>query len=301
MDIGGLSDSVKRFEVSSPVTPRPVAGIEGHHFANEPFVHRQLVQGRWKTIIHCPKVLSLVVAASMPPKLMAQGLDPDEWIAVHLVDFVKNFSMCHELVASSGHCSINSCPTMTIGPGTSCAWRDQPSRAAPLYNDAVLTWIEGLVNDPLIFPVKAGRAFSEEFRGIAKRIWACLADLWCHLVFEHYDIFLDLSLEAYVNSLLAQCVAFIPPACYFVTRPRTAFASLDSRQISSPRTLAFSIVKTRKVSFSVTFYRSGSRSASYQGNCDDAFVTVNLVQSVQVEIVIVNTTLLMPSVLLLLP
>jgi hypothetical protein len=208
--IEALGRAVKHIDVSegtAPQTPRPTLSADGYAFASEPFMHRQLVQGRWKTIVNCPKVrqttLADIVRGGFPA---TQGLDANEWIAVHLVDFWRNYSLCHELVAAAGSCTAASCPSMTIGPGASCAWRDQPSRAAPLYIDAVLAWIDGLIQDPSIFPVKAGRQFNDAFGSIAKRIWACLADLWCHLVFAHYTIFLDLNNEAYLNSLLTQCI-----------------------------------------------------------------------------------------------
>jgi len=158
-------------------------------FLHEPFVHRALVQGKFKTIVLCPK-----------------GVDKDEWIAVNLFDMYNNVTSFFEVV--SDECGKN-CSAMSTGPGADCLWRDQQKgRPAIAYFDSTLDWMAGLFVDKSVFPFEPGRQFSPAFPAIAKRIFSCLANLFAHLYFAHFTGFAHLGCESHLNSMLAHFLIF---------------------------------------------------------------------------------------------
>jgi len=160
----------------------------------QPFVKAALVKGSFKTIVALPK-----------------DVDMNEWVAVNIVDFFHNLN--HFLGIISEHCTRDSCPTMSAGPGMDYTWTSGPTKKqvkvpATEYTDYVLTWAEKTMGDESLFPTKAGREFSEMFPLTARHLYTQFLRIFAHLYHAHFSQIVHLSLEGHLNSLFAHFLVF---------------------------------------------------------------------------------------------
>jgi MOB kinase activator 1 len=77
----------------------------------------------------------------------------------HIVfDFYQNLNLFYGIISEC--CTQQSCPTMAAGPALNYTWYNSERKSvqlpAPTYIDYVMTWVENLLNDPSVFPTKAG-------------------------------------------------------------------------------------------------------------------------------------------------
>ncbi|GAA98374.1 hypothetical protein E5Q_05060 [Mixia osmundae IAM 14324] len=176
----------------------------------QPFVKAALVKGSLRTITALPKYV-----------------DPNEWVAVNIVDFFNHINLFLGII--SEHCTRDRCPTMSAGPGMDYTWTSGPNKKqlkvpAPEYTDYVLTWTEKLIGDESVFPTKAGREFSPNFPTTARHVYTQLLRIFAHIYHAHFHQILHLSLEAHLNSFFAHFLVF-----------GLTFELLDPKECRAPR------------------------------------------------------------------
>jgi len=97
------------------------------------------------------KGTTLHAAVLLPP-----GESEDAWIAANTVDFYNHINLLYGCVAE--FCTPATCPVMSAGPRFEYRWADgkvvkKPIEvSAPEYVDRLMNWVEGQLEDELMFP-----------------------------------------------------------------------------------------------------------------------------------------------------
>ncbi|CEL57588.1 MOB kinase activator 1B OS=Mus musculus GN=Mob1b PE=1 SV=3 [Rhizoctonia solani AG-1 IB] len=108
--------------------------------------------------------------------ILPDGEDLNEWLAVHsefkstrvkqanltrlAVDFFNHLNMLYGTVTE--FCTPQQCPIMSAGPRYEYLWEDgvtykKPTKlSAPDYVDALMNWVQSLLDDEKVFPNKIG-------------------------------------------------------------------------------------------------------------------------------------------------
>jgi len=105
---------------------------------------------------------------------LPQGVDFNEWLAVHTVDFFNEISLIYGIIKE--YCTNKSCPVMSAGPGYEYLWMDgvqyQTHHRCPAPEHIILlmSWIDKTINDSGIFPIYKHGVYPTNFIQIVKTI-----------------------------------------------------------------------------------------------------------------------------------
>ncbi|KAJ3360091.1 Maintenance of ploidy protein mob2 [Allomyces javanicus] len=186
MSFFSLRSKIKSARKSSASAPKPL-------FVMPPYVTAVLVKGSFAPMVQ------------LPPHI-----DRDEWLAANVFDFFQFISLFYGTIAE--YCTPKECPTMSAGPGVDYAWVDGQRRSnkvpAPQYIDSTTTWIQGLLDDPDVFPTKSGQPFPKDHLATVKLIFKHLFRIFAHMYHAHYDKVLHLAEEAHLNTVFAHFMCF---------------------------------------------------------------------------------------------
>ncbi|QRW05067.1 Mob1/phocein family [Ceratobasidium sp. AG-Ba] len=136
--------------------------------------------------------------------ILPEGEDLNEWLAVHTVDFFNHLNMLYGTVTE--FCTPQQCPIMSAGPRYEYLWEDgvtykRPTKlSAPEYVDALMNWVQGLLDDEKVFPNKIGVPFPRNFQSTVKTIVRRLFRVYAHLYSHHFEQIAALGIEAHLNT-----------------------------------------------------------------------------------------------------
>lgn len=97
---------------------------------------------------------------------LPNGEDPNDWVAVHVVDFFNRINLIYGTVCE--YCTEKSCPVMSGGPRFEYRWQDEhkykkpTALPAPQYMNLLMDWIEVQINNEDIFPTSVGECSNEK-------------------------------------------------------------------------------------------------------------------------------------------
>ncbi|VDN84955.1 unnamed protein product [Brugia pahangi] len=120
---------------------------------------------------------------------LPQGEDPNEWIAVNVLDFFNQVSMLFGTI--SDHCTKESCPRMFAGSRYEYVWSDGRKTVAcpaPMYIDYLMTWVHEQLDDETIFPSQIGQPFPPNFLHIAQAVVKRLFRVYAHVYHQHLEL-----------------------------------------------------------------------------------------------------------------
>uniref|UniRef100_A0A914ZED6 Uncharacterized protein n=2 Tax=Ascarididae TaxID=6250 RepID=A0A914ZED6_PARUN len=141
---------------------------------------------------------------------LPHGEDPNEWIAVNIVDFFNQISMLYGTI--SEHCTPESCPKMSAGPKYEYLWSDGKKTIAcpaPVYVDYLMTWVHDQLDDELIFPSHIGKPFPSNFILIAQSIMKRLFRVYAHIYHQHVDLIEQLKAIEHLNTSFKHFMLFV--------------------------------------------------------------------------------------------
>lgn len=153
---------------------------------------------------------------------LPQGEDPNEWIAVNVLDFFNQVTMLFGTI--SDHCTVESCPKMSAGSKFEYTWaegRKPITQAAPVYIDYLMTWIHEQLDDESIFPSQIGQPFPPNFMRIAQTIMKRLFRVYTHIYHEHLDLIEQLNALEHLNTSFKHFMLFVQE-----------FRMIDSKQLA---------------------------------------------------------------------
>lgn len=163
-------------------------------FLCEPFVKTALVKGSFKTIVQLPKYV-----------------DYGEWVALNIFELFNNLNQFYGIIGE--YVTPEEFPSMNAGPHTNYLWVDGNGQMVNLpagtYIDYVLIWINGKINDQLVFPTKTGGVFPPTFLKDCKNIARQIFRIFAHIYWNHFEKIVHLSLEAHWNSFFSHFVSFV--------------------------------------------------------------------------------------------
>ncbi|KAG9128322.1 DNA polymerase zeta [Ceratobasidium sp. 392] len=145
--------------------------------------------------------------------VLPDGEDLNEWLAVHTVDFFNHLNMLYGTVTE--FCTPQQCPIMSAGPRYEYLWEDgvtykRPTKlSAPDYVDALMNWVQGLLDDEKVFPNKIGVPFPRNFQSTVKTIVRRLFRVYAHLYSHHFEQIAALGIEAHLNTSYRHFFLFI--------------------------------------------------------------------------------------------
>jgi len=134
-------------------------------------------------------------------------------MAVHTVDFYNEVSLLYGTITE--FCTAETCPTMCAGPKYEYLWADgvtvtKPIKvSAPEYVDLLMSWIEGQINNEVIFPTSVDVPFPKNFKSVVKNIFKRLFRVYAHIYYSHFDKIVSLSAEAHLNTCFKHFVFFV--------------------------------------------------------------------------------------------
>mmetsp|Transcript_16897 Transcript_16897/g.43964 ORF Transcript_16897/g.43964 Transcript_16897/m.43964 type:complete len:214 (+) Transcript_16897:113-754(+) len=139
--------------------------------------------------------------------------DPNEWYAVHVVDFFNRINLIYGTV--SDFCTKESCPTMSAGVQYEYYWQDdrkykKPTRlSAPEYIELLMDWIEMAINDEAVFPPSVDTPFPKNFAAIVKQIFRRMFRVFAHVYYHHFSKLAHIGAEAHVNTCYKHFFIFV--------------------------------------------------------------------------------------------
>ncbi|KAH8080198.1 Mob1/phocein [Filobasidium floriforme] len=136
--------------------------------------------------------------------VLPEGEEVCEWVAVHVVDFFNHLNMLYGTVTE--FCNPTRCPMMNAGTKYEFLWEDgvtykKPTAlSAPLYVEALMSWVQNQLDDEKLFPQKIGVPFPKNFLSTCKTILRRLFRVYAHIYYEHFDQICALGIEAHLNT-----------------------------------------------------------------------------------------------------
>ncbi|CBK24102.2 uncharacterized protein [Blastocystis hominis] len=126
------------------------------------------------------------------------GVDPNEWIAVHTIDFYNDIIMIYNSVKEE--CTVYSCPVMSAGKVYEFLWTDKykyrkPTRLpAHTYIEYLVSWVLGLLQDDSLFPTEPNVPFPRDYLDKVKNIFRRILRVYEHIYYSHISLLRHLSL-----------------------------------------------------------------------------------------------------------
>lgn len=144
---------------------------------------------------------------------LPKGEDTNEWFAVNVVNFYNQINMLYGTITE--FCSPKTCPRMIATQEYEYLWQDPMNRRkppvsmfAPGYVEALMTWIQGFLDDESVFPTKMGVPFPRQFPALVKTIMKRLFRVYAHMYCHHFDEINELGIQAHLNTSLKHFVLF---------------------------------------------------------------------------------------------
>ncbi|CAI5449719.1 unnamed protein product [Caenorhabditis angaria] len=143
-------------------------------------------------------------ALKLPP-----GEDRNEWLAVNLIDLVKQVRMLFGVLCES-ECTDSKCPEMTAKDRVYTWTNDETvlNTSAPQYIDLSLSWCQMNIDDENVFPSEIGKKFPPIFDEICKTIMRRLFRIYAHVYHCHLNHFKEIKALAHLNTSFKQFVLF---------------------------------------------------------------------------------------------
>lgn len=144
---------------------------------------------------------------------LPEGEDIKEWIGVNTVDFFNQIGMLYATLLD--HCTEESCPRMTAGPGYEYLWaypgrKEKPQKmSAPGYITNLMEWVQTQLNDEELFPSQMGVPFPKRFIYEAKQILRRLFRVYAHMYHAHFSQVVALGEEAHLNTSFKHFIFFV--------------------------------------------------------------------------------------------
>ena len=141
---------------------------------------------------------------------LPQGENLNEWLSVHVVDFMNEVSLLYGIIAEFD--TADKYPVMSAGEFT-YKWSDETTKkplsvSAPKYVENLFNWIERQLNDEKIFPVDVDKDFPKDFRKRVKHIFSRLFRVYAHIYCSHMRHIEAQHAEKHVNSSMKHFVLF---------------------------------------------------------------------------------------------
>jgi len=139
--------------------------------------------------------------------------DPNEWLAVNIIDFFNQINVIYGSIAS--YCTSQTCPIMSAGPKYEYLWADGKKIKKPIqvsaeeYANYLMTWVQEQFQDESIFPVSDDTPFPSNFKDICSQIFKRLFRIYAHTFYSHTQQIIDLGVEAHLNSAFKHFYLFI--------------------------------------------------------------------------------------------
>lgn len=80
--------------------------------------------------------------------------------------------------------------------------------SAPEYIEKLFLWIEGQMDDEVVFPIDYGKPFPPNFQDIVRRIFKRLFRVYAHIYHSHFKSVVALGVEAHLNTCFKHFIYF---------------------------------------------------------------------------------------------
>lgn len=143
---------------------------------------------------------------------LPDGVETNEWIAVHIFDFYNQTNMIYAELYEK--CTKQTCPVMTAGPKFRFLWADgekitTPVKcSAPEYVDYLMEWVQTKLDDHELFHQQPEASYVDNFMQECKTIFKRLFRVYAHVYYHHFKELEELGSSQYLNLSFSHFVTF---------------------------------------------------------------------------------------------
>ncbi|XP_076848949.1 MOB kinase activator 2 [Brachyhypopomus gauderio] len=149
--------------------------------------------------------IDLLALSALP-----HDVDRHEWMAFNTISFFQNITLLSS--ALSEFCTSTTCPTAR-GPGNKVyEWTDEQGKklkcSAPLYADYAMSYIQDLITDDNVFPIRTDAHFPNGFIFLVQKVFVLLFRTLAHLYSAHYQDAIAMEIHPHLNTLFTHFITF---------------------------------------------------------------------------------------------
>lgn len=129
------------------------------------------------------------------------------------MDFYNQINLLYGSITD--WCTKASCPIMSAGSKYEYHWADgvkvktPVALSAPDYVEALMDWIQALLDNEKIFPSRTDVPFPKHFESVVKQIFKKLFRVYAHIYYSHFQKIVSLGEEAHLNTCFKHFYFFI--------------------------------------------------------------------------------------------
>ncbi|KAG9104749.1 Mitotic exit network component [Ceratobasidium sp. 370] len=116
--------------------------------------------------------------------VLPDGEDLNEWLAVHTVDFFNHLNMLYGTVTEF-------CPRYEYLWEDGVTYKRPTKLSAPDYVDALMNWVQGLLDDEKVFPNKIGKEFQATTGSVLKLAQSNSYAAHLNTSYRHFFLFIN--------------------------------------------------------------------------------------------------------------
>lgn len=146
---------------------------------------------------------------------LPSGEDPNDWLAMHLVDFYNEISLLYNLCADDGAERFTK-PGEGFPRGVEYRWADgveikKPIKcSSPQYVEYVLSWVVAQLNNPKIFPEDVeAQSYPKGFKKYACSMYKRLYRVYAIVYSCHKDVIEAVDAVAHLNTAFKHFMFFV--------------------------------------------------------------------------------------------
>ena len=144
---------------------------------------------------------------------LPENEDKEEWLAVHTVDFFNQINLLFGSILD--WCTPKTCSIMSAGSKFEYLWADGVkvktpiALSAPDYVEALMDWIQALLDNEKIFPSRTDVPFPKHFEAVIRQVFKRLFRVYAHIYYSHFQKIVSLGEEAHLNTCFKHFYYFI--------------------------------------------------------------------------------------------
>lgn len=142
-----------------------------------------------------------------------EGENVNDWIALHVMDFFNEISLLGELATTHEDAEKFNQPGRGFPAGFVYKWRDAKNKkaqsvSAPDYINYSIAYIDGILDDPSVFPLDDTGVYPPDFVETAKEIYVKLFRVFAILYGAFLDALKEMEVATHLNTSFKHYIYF---------------------------------------------------------------------------------------------
>ena len=160
------------------------------------------------------------------------GEDENDWVALHITDFYNELVILGEMATTSDDAEKFSAAGKGFPPGMIYKWREGKGKkpqtvSGPEYVNYTLAYVDGVVNNPAVFPQTDEDKFPEDFIDVAKDLYVKLFRVFAILYGAFLESLKAMDVSQHLNTSFKHYVYF--GICHSLMPPEKELTPLKTK------------------------------------------------------------------------